>query len=304
MNQLKGLFFFISILCFGHINAQENPFTIRTNIGLATYYGDLTEKVKIFDQSSTSFSLGIGYDITDQIIGRFDASIMKLKANDKFNTRQDLINRNLNFTTTLWDLSLGVEYEFLNMISEDYLFTPFLGIGVGLCHFNPWTIDRNNVKRYLRDYRTEGQGLPSYPERKVYSNFSMFIPINFGFKYAINDNFRFVFEVNFRKPFTDYIDDVGNTYPDRDVILNESSDPTTTLGLTFRGDEIISNAPYPSVYLARGGYTKDFYYTASIGLSFRLNNITVGGRNKIRGGNIFRSGKSNRSGQRNPNKVF
>ena len=182
MNQLKGLFFYISFLSFGHIYAQETPFTVRTNIGLATYYGDLTEKVKIFDQTSTSFSLGLGYDITDQIIGRFDASIMKLKANDKFNTRQDYINRNLNFTTTLWDLSLGVEYEFLNMISEDYLFTPFLGIGVGLCHFNPWTIDRNNVKRYLRDYHTEGQGLPSYPERKVYSNFSMFIPINFGFK--------------------------------------------------------------------------------------------------------------------------
>lgn len=304
MNQLKGLFFFVSVFLIGHISAQEYPFTLRTNIGLATYYGDLTEKVKVFDQSSTSFSLGLGYDITDQIIGRFDFSIMKLKADDRFNTRIDLKNRNLNFTTTLWDVALGVEYEFLNMISEDYLFTPYIGIGVGLCHFNPWTIDRTGVKRYLRDIGTEGQGLPSYPERKKYSTIAAFFPINFGFKYAISENIRFVFDLNFRKPLTDYLDDVGNTYPDRDIILNESPDPITTLGLTYRGDEV-SNAPYPGVNINRGGYTQDFYYTASIGLSFRLNNISVASRSKVRGGQIFRpGGRSDRASQRNPNRVF
>ena len=303
MNQLKGLFFFASVVYFGHINAQETPFSLRTNIGIATYYGDLTEKVKIFNQSSTSFSLGLGYDFTDQIIGRFDVSIMKLKADDRFNSRIDLKNRNLNFTTSLWDIALGVEYEFLNMVSEDYLFSPFLGIGVGVCHFNPWTIDRTGVKRFLRDFGTEGQGLPSYPERKVYSKLSMFIPINLGFKYAISESVRFVFEANFRKPLTDHLDDVGNTYPEQSVILNEAKDPITTLGLTYRGDEV-SSSPYPSIFLPRGGFTQDFYYTTSIGVSIRLNNITVGSGNKVRGGNIFRSGRSGRSGQKNPNRVF
>ena len=303
MNQLKGLFFFISFLNFGHGIAQETPFTLRTNIGLATYYGDLTEKAKIFNQSSTSFSLGIGYDFTDQIIGRFDFSIMKLKADDRFNTRTDLINRNLNFTTTLWDITLGGEYEFLNMISEDYLFTPFLGIGLGLCHFNPWTYDRTGVKRYLRDYGTEGQGLPSYPERKIYSKYSLFIPINFGIKYAINENIRFVFEVNFRKTFTDYLDDVGNYYPDQSIILSQSLDPTTTLGLTYRGDEVSSD-PYPGVKINRGGYTNDFYYTTSIGVSIRLNALSTGGGNKIRSGRVYRPGGSGRSSLKNPNRVF
>ncbi len=303
MNHLKGLLFLIFFLSSWHTNAQETPFTLRSNIGLATYYGDLTEKVKILDQASASFSLGLGYDFTDQIIGRFDFSIMKLKADDKFNTRIDLINRNLNFTTILWDLSLGVEYEFLNMISEDYLFTPFLGIGVGLCHFNPYTYDRNGVKRYLREYGTEGQGLPSYPERKIYSKLSMFIPINFGIKYAINEKIRFVFEVNLRKTFTDYLDDVGNTYPDRNIILNESRDPLTTIGLTYRGDEI-STAPYPGIYIQRGGYAKDFYYTTSIGMSIRLNTLSVGGGNKVRGGQVYKPGSSKRSGLKNPNRVF
>jgi len=303
MNRLKGLFFFISVLYIGHINAQETPFTLRTNFGLATYYGDLTEKPKLFSQSSPSFSIGLGYDFTDQIIGKFDFSIMKLKGDDRFNDRVDLKNRNLNFTTTLWDLSLGVEYEFLNIISEDYLFTPYLGIGIGISHFNPWTYDRTGVKRYLRDFATEGQGLPSYPERKVYSKFSMVIPINFGIKYAINENIRFVFDVNLRKPLTDYLDDVGNTYPDQSIILNESLDPITTLGLTYRGDEI-SSAPYPSIFLPRGGFTQDFYYTVNIGVSVRLNNIVVGSGNKVKSGRVYRPGRTNKSGIRNPNRVF
>lgn len=48
MNRLKGLFFIISVFYIGHINAQETPFTLRSSICLATYYGDLTEKVKYF----------------------------------------------------------------------------------------------------------------------------------------------------------------------------------------------------------------------------------------------------------------
>ncbi len=301
MKRISCSFLFILFGCFGQSYAQNTPLAFRAAFGLATYFGDLTEKPKLFNQSSPSISLGLNYDITEQLKGRFDFSLMKLKSDDRFNTRQDFITRNLNFTTTLWDLQLGVEYEFLNMTSKDFIFTPYLGIGVGLLHYNPWTYDRNGVKRYLREFGTEGQGLPSYPERKVYNLFALSIPINYGIKVAINDNVKFFLEINFRNAFTDYIDDVGNTYPDKDIILNEAKDPTTTIGLTYRGDEV-STQPYPGVKIQRGGYTKDFYYTTSLGLIFRLNNIQIGGGD----GSSKRIGKigSRKSRLRDPGRVF
>ncbi|TAH09134.1 MAG: hypothetical protein EAZ12_06940 [Sphingobacteriia bacterium] len=302
MKRISCSFLFILFGCFGHVWAQTAPLSFRAAVGVATYFGDLTEKPKLFNQSSPSFSLGLNYDITEQIKGRLDFSLMKLKSDDRFNTRQDFVNRNLNFTTSLWDLQLGVEYEFLNMTSNDYIFTPYLGIGLGILHYNPWTYDRTGVKRYLREFGTEGQGLPSYPERKVYSKFAMSLPINFGIKVAIKENVRFFLEINLRNTFTDYLDDVGNAYPDRDIILNEANDPTTTIGLTYRGDEV-STQPYPGVKIQRGGYTKDFYYTTSIGFIFNLNNLEIGGGGN---GGSKRTGKvgSRSSRLKNPGRVF
>lgn len=304
MKRVKWLLIFINFLVFGHLLSQTTPLSLRTSIGLATYYGDLTEKVKYFNQSSPSISIGLNYDITEQLIGKFDFSLMKLRADDRFNTRQDLKDRNLNFTTSLWEILIGAEYDFLNMVSEEYILTPYLGMGFGIFHYNPWTYDRTGVKRYLREYGTEGQGLPSYPERKVYSKISFIIPINFGIKYAINENVKLVFDVNFRKTFTDYLDDVGNTYPDKSILLNEAKDPATTIGLTYRGDEVSSN-PYPSTSLVRGGYTKDFYYTSSIGLIIRLNNISIGGGGGA-GGSSKRYGRvgSRSSRLKAPGRVF
>jgi hypothetical protein len=305
MKRLNWLLLIIHFLFLGQLLCQTTPFSFRSSIGLANYYGDLTEKLKFFNQSSANISLGLDYDITEQLVGRFNFSLMKLKADDRFNKRQDLIDRNLNFTTSLWEISLGAEYDFLNMASEEYILTPYLGFGIGIFHFNPWTYDRTGVKRYLREYGTEGQGLPSYPERKVYSNYALSFPLNFGFKYALNENIKLIFDISLRKTTTDYIDDVGNYYPDKDVILREAKDPITTIGLTYRGDEINPGSSYPSTSLVRGGYTKDFFYTTNIGLIIRLNNIVIGGGGRS-GGSSLRTGKigSRSSRLKSPGRVF
>ena len=281
------------------LKAQDAPLRFKAGIGLATYYGDLKEKAKLVDQSSLALNLGLTYDITEQILGIFDFSVMSLKAHDKFNIRPDLINRNLNFKTSLWEANFGVEYDFLNMTSGDYILTPYLRMGVGLFHFNPWTYDRSGNKVYLRQFGTEGQGLPSYPERKAYNLLQMQIPIGGGIKYAISEDVNAFFDISFRKIFTDYLDDVGNTYPDRDIMLAESPNPIQTIGLTYRGDEI-SSAPYPGVNIKRGGFTKDIYYTMGIGISMRLNNITVTRKAKRYNGKV----SSTRSRLRSPGSVL
>ncbi|MBX9732653.1 MAG: outer membrane beta-barrel protein [Chitinophagaceae bacterium] len=283
---------------------QSDPLRVHGSTGLATYFGDLKEKAKLIDQSSPFFNLGLSYNITDQILGRFDFSIMTLKADDRFNTRSDLVARNLNFKTTLWETNFTIQYDFLNMNSEDYFLSPYVFAGFGLMHMNPWTYDRNGVKRFLRGYHTEGQGLPSYPERKEYNLFNFQIPFGAGIKYAINENVNVYVELAFRKLFTDYLDDVGNTYPDKNIILNESLDPTTTIGLTFRGDELDPSLPYPNTVIQRGGYTKDTFYTIGIGVSFRLNGVSLGSGRSGGSFNKIRKVGSTRSRLKNPGSVF
>ncbi|MDD2791847.1 MAG: DUF6089 family protein [Sediminibacterium sp.] len=303
MSVFKRILILLYFLSFsGVVIAQDAPFRFKMGLGLATYYGDLKEKAKLIDQSSIALNLGMTYDFTDQLMGRADISIMKLKADDRFNTRQDFINRNLNFRTNLWEFNLGIEYDFMNINSGEYFLTPYMHLGLGIFHSNPWTYSRTGEKVYLRNYGTEGQGLPSYPERKKYGLLHVQIPIGAGVKVAVTEDINLFFDITLRKLFTDYLDDVGNTYPDKAIVLTESSTANTTIGLTYRGDEI-SSSPYPGVNIKRGGYAKDMYYTIGLGLSFRLNSLTLGsgsGRSTRNWGtNSF-----NRSRLRSPRNVY
>lgn len=296
---IRNVFLILLVGVSVTVKAQDAPMRFKAAMGLATYYGDLKEKAKVIGQSSLALNLGLTYDITEQILGTADFSIMSLKGDDKFNKRIDFINRNLNFKTTLWELNVGVEYDFLNMTSGDYAISPYMHMGIGLFHFNPWTYDRLGNKVFLREFGTEGQGLPSYPERKAYKLLQMQIPIGGGIKFAISEDVNAFLDFTFRKIFTDYLDDVGNTYPDKDLILAESPTPTQTIGLTYRGDEI-STAPYPGINIKRGGYTKDIYYTIGVGITMRLSNITFARSQKRFNGKV----SSTRSRLRSPGSVF
>ncbi len=65
-----------------------------------------------------------------------------------------------------------------------------------------------------------------------YTRFSIAIPYGGGFRYAINRNWGLNLEISGRRTFTDYIDDVSNSYVDPDVLggINAPiADPTLSL---------------------------------------------------------------------------
>ena len=66
----------------------------------------------------------------------------------------------------------------------------------------------------LQPLRTEGQGMPQYPDRKEYSLTQINIPMGIGVKYFLSENVNLSFEIIHRKTFTDYIDDVSTSYID------------------------------------------------------------------------------------------
>ena len=267
------LVLFAGINVHGQILRSENPsLNLTGGIGMTGYLGDLNEKNSYFRQPSVSISAGLSYFLNPNTGFRFDIAYSKVQANDSKNSRADLKARNVSFKSSVWDFNFAVEYDLFDM-SADRKYTPYIFGGIGLCHFDPYTTDRNGNKVFLQPMGTEGQGLAAYPERKPYPRTVLELPFGGGFKYAVSDRVTLGFEFKYRYLNTDYLDDVSNFgYPNKAALT--AKDPSLPM-LTYRGDELPGGAPYPSPTLNRGNpNNKDSYHSAQFTIIYRLKNYS------------------------------
>ncbi len=141
--------------------------------------------------------------------------------NDKGGAEVARKNRNLSVSTSIKEATLTAEIYPTVLFEQDdkelwNKFRPYGVIGVGVFHFNPRAeyIAPDGSRRMvnLQPLRTEGQGMPQYPDRKPYNLTQINIPYGVGVRYYFNDRLTAGLEIVNRKTFTDYIDDVGSTY--------------------------------------------------------------------------------------------
>ncbi|MBL7698972.1 MAG: outer membrane beta-barrel protein [Chitinophagaceae bacterium] len=250
--------------------------------GFSNYSGDLQESRFTIDQSHVAFGLGLSYEVMPKVLIRASLVAGKLSANDKYSPKALNRQRNLNFTSPLYDASLVVDYSLFDLTEKKA--TPYAFAGLAIFGFNPYTFDSTGAKFYLRNLSTEGQGLPEYPDRKRYNNVQLSIPFGVGVRVKINDNTYLGYEIGMRKTFTDYLDDVSTKYVDRDFLL--AARGPKAVELAFRSNELKDvNLPYPADGTVRGGPDfKDWYYfsgiTLSIGLFTRNQASFFGGKGK------------------------
>ena len=230
--------------------------------GMGNYQGDLQDKKFTLNQAQAAFGAGILYEVTDNWYLRANFTYGKVSANDKKGINQD---RNLSFSSPIYDLHLGVEYDLLN--NYEHSLAPFLFAGLSGFYFNPSAIDAKGNQVFLQPLGTEGQGF--YLDRKPYSLTQIAIPFGGGIKLAINDNIRFRVEVGMRKLFTDYLDDVSTTFADKATLLAQNG--AKAVEMAFRSGELKPALTYPAAGNKRGNpSSKDWYYFSTIGLSFRI----------------------------------
>ncbi|WP_153801274.1 DUF6089 family protein [Foetidibacter luteolus] len=126
-------------------------------------------------------------------------------------------NRNLSFKTDIWEAYLGTEILPLAAINQKKFaaarFQPYLGLGIGMFHFNPKT-KYNDKWVDLKPLRLEGQGFAEYPNSKPYKLWQLYLPLTLGLKYSVSPSIALHGGIIFRYTFTDYIDDVGGFYVD------------------------------------------------------------------------------------------
>jgi hypothetical protein len=246
------------------MNTNAQDFHLNLFAGVSNYQGDLQDKAITFSQAHVVGGVGLSYDIARHFSIRTGITFGKISGNDKYGRN---IRRNLNFTSALTEVNVGLEY-YITAPIEKHSLTPYLFAGVALYHFDPYTNDSAGQKYFLQPLSTEGEGFIS--GRKNYKLTQLAIPFGAGVKLSLSDNVNVGLEVGYRKLFTDYLDDVSTTYIDKGALLSNRG--SKAVELAYRGDEIKNGVmTYPAAGAKRGNPDhNDSYYFTGLTLSFRL----------------------------------
>ena len=281
---------FISV-CLFSINGFSQKLSLDLYGGVMNYQGDLQDNQYTFSQGHLSGGLGLSYSVTDHIAIRTAFTLGKISADDKFTKLKTV--RNLNFTSSISEFQLGVQYYIFPL--EANRFSPYLFASAAVFQFNPYTNDTAGAKHFLQPLSTEGQGFVDGKE--IYKLTQFAIPIGGGIKFSLSESINVGVEIGFRKTFTDYLDDVSSVYVDKDLL--EANRGPKAVELAYRGGEIKPNPPYPKAGALRGASPKDWYYLTALTLSYRF--PEGGGGN---GRNGFSGGRRNRSNLGCPKNVL
>lgn len=243
---------------FGH--AGEIGFSF----GIGHYFGDLNSDVVI---NRPKFSGAIHYtkQMNNYVGIKLSATYAFLAYADKYSSNIVQQTRNLSFNTDIWEFSVNGTFNFFkfNPGFEGYNFTPYVGLGIGVFSFDPYAF-LNGEKHLLRYLGTEGQGSPLYPNRQLYNNYAICLPLTIGLKYAINPSLNIFSELRYRFTNTDYLDDVSTTYATDAFALNSPA--------FFLNDRSSSNGIGIGQKGRQRGNTlqKDAFATFHVGISFNI----------------------------------
>jgi hypothetical protein len=174
-------------------------------VGGAYYIGDLNPS-KHFLNTQIMYGGLIRYDYDMRWAFKLALTMGEIKGSSAKSTF--LPDNQLNFSSNVTDISAVVEFNFFPyFIGSKYnLITPYIYAGIGGFFFEPVSGGHR-----LREMGTEGQKI-GYDGRKPYSSFGIGIPLGLGVKFSVARYIGLSAFWELHKTFTDYLDDVSQTY--------------------------------------------------------------------------------------------
>ncbi|MBI1227981.1 MAG: outer membrane beta-barrel protein [Bacteroidetes bacterium] len=224
---------------------------VGTIFGCSNYSGDLTERDIEPLECNLANGIFVRRNLSSQLSLKLQFSRMVLSGNDANNTAEGgLWKRNLNFRSDLYEFAAQAEWVPISLQTGDNQFQPYLFTGLAAFYFNPQT-EMNGKYYNLHHYQTEGV---------EYSQFQFAIPFGAGVRLNLRNRGSLGFEFGLRKTFTDYLDDVSNTY--RSDLRQLGEVHNLAAQLSYRGiEEHSSDTPnYPKAGTKRGNPDKKDWY--------------------------------------------
>jgi hypothetical protein len=245
-NFLAILFFLISTSSFSQTNE------LGLTLGATNFIGDLNTSV-----GAKAAKPAVGLFFRNHYHKHFalKASFLygNLKGSDVDNPSYSYSQsrekgRGLSFSSHIWEISVVNEIYLLDKNHQNE-FSAYVFGGGGIMHFNP-TATYNGVKYNLRDYHTEGEGMPGY--NKQYALTTLTGLLGLGGKYQFSPDLCLGLELGYRFTHSDYIDDVHGNYADPGIF----QDNPTANALSDRSFEALvkSDPTYQSTKVYYDSY--------------------------------------------------
>lgn len=266
------------------------------NAGASQFLGDLgglnkqgtDYSIADLEYSLTKPSMAFGYrhKFTKHFSTSACFNYLMISGDDKLTTDIYRNNRNLNFKSNIFELtvrgelslykkgSIGHIYDLKKVgrtIKQKKIHEYVFFTGIGAFYFNPKGKDAiTNQWIALRPLHTEGEGLAGGP--KEYSQVSICIPIGLKYKLLIDNVWSVGIELCYRKTFTDYIDDVSTVYYNPTLLQNAYGNKALQMS-----DPSLGNIPGATLPNAdgsgaqRGDKQKDSYLTLQISVGYYWN---------------------------------
>ncbi len=234
--------------------------------GISLYSGDLrpNEFGIYLEDARPAYGFFGRLNLSDRLAFRLGLTLAEVKGDGSTGLTE--VTQSFRFQSNITDIMLSGEYYFLRLQnpSGNIVFSPFIGLGIGVFHFEAeGQLDDEWIP--LQPLGTEGQGLEGYPAPYGLTEFN--VPLTLGVRLLFNDRFALGLELGGRKLFTDYLDDIsgaqvryGDVLDGNGPIAARFSNP-----LIDPTDEMAANETYK-----RGGEFNDWYYVGGITLSFLL----------------------------------
>lgn len=266
---MKRILLFLSCSLAASLPCRSQGLGLEMFGGLTNYQGDLRQRIFTFQGSRPAIGLAATYSFTPRLGVRLGFKSGTLGADDRLNKDSSIYFRNLSFQTSITDVEAVMTYRLFDEQASRY--NVYVFGGVSGFRFNPFTYDQFGVRRYLQPLGTEGQGLPGYPQSRLYRLTEFAIPFGIGLQYGIGGGFSVGWEFTFRKTFTDYIDDLSTNYADEfDLLFGRGP---VAADLSYRGDEMFLVNPNVPLFMPKGAKrgnpgAKDLYYFTGLTLRY------------------------------------
>lgn len=262
----------IYLLASFSLDAQEYEF--RFYLGANYYQGDLAPSTNkfSFSQGQIAWSAMVGTKLNE--VFKVNAKFMtgKLLGRDSDSQSLDRKKRNLSFQSPLYEFGINTEININHFLKglDKYGVKVYYTTGINLFHFSPKTFKRNEFGDVeiidLQPLGTEGQGLPGFNDR--YSLTQINIPFGLGFRFHLFDNIEMGIELVPRITFTDYIDDVSDSYVSYDDLM-AANRPIAAMMANRTGEYLGTNVVSVPTGATRGNPDdNDWYFFSGVYLSY------------------------------------
>jgi hypothetical protein len=284
------------------ISSGQGQITVGTGFGFMQYEGDIGGRssrlpdllTNTTSQPSQTGSISLSYYPFTFAGIRLQGTLGQVQGADSLLsviTAAPLLKktRNLHFKSAIREVSMLIEIHPLLLPirggSKKGKVSPYWLAGAGLFGYNPRALymDPNGNLSWidLRPLRTEGQGMPVYPDIAAYQSVAYHLQTGAGIRWKFSSRIAAGVEILFRKTSTDHLDDVSGRFIDNNAI-DAFFGPGTMLA--DQAKQMANNPAYNNggSYITgfepgnlRGSArVKDYYYTSMLFLHYNFSRST------------------------------